>query len=216
VTYKSYHDATTRTSVLRAITNKEDEASWTRFFDLYAGFVFAIGRSKGLSAADADDVVQDVFADLSRKMQTFEYDPGKGRFRSYLLALVNWRALDKLKSRKREFDLKAGYSGEQESACDAVAELEEREWQTAAMNEALRRLQAEARPEHFAVFVESTIEGMDTETVMRLHGITRDNLYQIRTRLMARLRPLVENVLKEMDGGGPLSLHAYGSHSKTV
>lgn len=51
------------------------------------------------------------------------------------------------------------------------------------------------------MFIESTIEGVDTETVMKLHGISRDNLYQIRMRLTAKLRPLVNVVLKEMDEG---------------
>ena len=62
-----------------------DEAAWSRFFDLYAGFVFAISRSKGLTSEDADDIVQGVFSELARKMPTFEYDRTKGKFRSYLL-----------------------------------------------------------------------------------------------------------------------------------
>ena len=58
-----------------------------------------------------------------------------------------------------------------------------------------------ARPDHFAAFVESTVEGFDTETVMRLHGMTRDNLYQIRARFTAKLKTLVETIRTEMDEG---------------
>ena len=42
-------------------------------------------------------------------------------------------------------------------------------------------------------------EGQDTETVMRLYGLSRDNLYQIRTRLTAKLREATAAVLAEMD-----------------
>lgn len=201
MTYRSYHDATTRSSVLQMVKDTGDTTAWAHFFDLYAGFVFAIARSKGLSAEDADDVVQRVFVDLVRKMPTFQYDRQKGRFRSYLLELVNWRVIDKLKSGKRESELKAAYAEEVKSGRGNSVATADREWHAAALNEALRRLQAEVRPEHFAVFVESTVEGLEVETVMKLHGITRDNLYQIRTRLTARLKPLVEAVLKEMDEG---------------
>lgn len=209
MTYKSYHDATTRSSVLRAVKDTGDAAAWARFFDLYAGFVFAVARNKGLSAADADDVVQGVFADLVRTMPTFDYDRQKGRFRSYLLGLIHWRFIDKLKSLRRETDLKVAYGDEAKAAAataaadakDADDAADEREWQAAAFDEALRRLQKEVRPEHFAAFVESTVEGMDTGTVMQLHGLTRDNLYQIRTRLTARLKPLVAAVLEEMNEG---------------
>lgn len=203
MTYRSYHDATTRSSVLRAVADTGDAAAWARFFDLYAGFVFAIARSKGLSAEDADDVVQTVFGDLARKMPTFEYDRTKGKFRSYLLGLINWRVIDKLKAGRREVDFKAAYCDEVKAgtSVEVAADLAEREWQAAALDEALRRLQKEARPDHFAAFVESAVEGLDTETVMRLHGLTRDSLYQIRARFTAKLKPLVAAILKEMDEG---------------
>ena len=205
MSYRSYHDETTRSSVLRAVADTGDAAAWARFFDLYAGFVFAVARSKGLSADDADDVVQAVFADLARKMPTFGYDRAKGKFRSYLLELVNWRVIDRLKAGRREAELVSSYleAAKTEATVDAAADFAEREWQSAALNEALRRLQREARPDHFAAFVESTVEGLDTETVMRLHGLTRDNLYQIRARFTAKLKPLVAAVLKEMDDGTP-------------
>lgn len=203
MTYRSYHDATTRSSVLRSVADTGDAAAWARFFDLYAGFVFAIARSKGLSAEDADDVVQTVFGDLVRKMPTFEYDRTKGKFRSYLLGLINWRVIDKLKAGRREVDFRAAYCDEVKAgtSVEVAADLAEREWQAAALDEALRRLQKEARPDHFAAFVESAVEGLDTETVMRLHGLTRDNLYQIRARFTAKLKPLVAAILKEMDEG---------------
>ena len=62
-------------------------------------------------------------------------------------------------------------------------------------------MQEEARPDHFAAFVESTVEGIDTETVMRLHGMSRDNIYQIRTRFTAKLKTFVETIRTEMDEG---------------
>ena len=202
MTYRSYHDATTRSSVLAAVKDTGDEAAWARFFDLYAGFVFAIARRKGLSSEDSDDIVQGVFSELARKMPTFEYDRTKGKFRSYLLGLINWRVLDKLKADKRESELNAAYSEEEKSAAPVTeAAFIDQEWQNAAFDEALRRLQEEARPDHFAAFVESTVEGLDTETVMRLHGMTRDNIYQIRARFTSKLKTLVATIRTEMDEG---------------
>ena len=201
MTYRSYHDATTRSSVLAAVKDTGNEAAWARFFDLYAGFVFAIARSKGLTSEDADDIVQGVFSELVRKMPTFEYDRAKGKFRSYLLGLINWRVLDKLKADKRESERNETYRKEAKSVPVSEAAFIDQEWQNAAFNEALRRLQEEARPDHFAAFVESTVEGIDTETVMRLHGLTRDNLYQIRARFTAKLKTLVATIRTEMDIG---------------
>ena len=203
MTYRHFNNETTRSSVLKAVANTENEAAWSRFFDLYAGFVNSIARSKGLSADDADDVVQVVFGDLARKLPEFEYDRTKGKFRSYLVGLVNWRVMDRLKSGKRDADLKAKLREEAKSSVGRDDDgFAEREWQAAAMEAALRRMKSEVRPEHYAAFVASAVEGQDTETVMKLHGISRDNLYQIRTRLTAKLRETVAEVLAEMDAPG--------------
>ena len=198
MTYKHFNNETTRSSVIRAVADTENEAAWNRLFNLYAGFVFSIARRKGLKDEDADDVVQVVFADLVRNLPTFQYDRAKGKFRSYLTGLVNWRVMDRLKASKRDAELKANFWEEARSAAGEGDDFAEREWQAAAMEEALRRIKPDVRPEHYAAFV-AMKEGQDTETVMRLYGFSRDNLYQIRTRLTAKLREAVAKVLKEMD-----------------
>ena len=200
MTYRHFNNESTRSSVLRAVANTENEAAWQRLFDLYAGFVFSIARSKGLSDADADDIVQVVFMDLARNLPTFQYDRARGKFRSYLSGLVNWRVMDKLKAGKRDTDLKASFWEEAKSAASSGdGGFAEREWQAAALEEALRRIKPDVRPEHYAAFVASAVEGQDTEAVMRLYGLSRDNLYQIRKRLTEKLRETTAAVLAEMD-----------------
>ncbi len=206
MTYRHFNNEMTRSSVLRAVANTENEAAWQRFFDLYAGFIFSIARSKGLKPEDADDIVQIVFTDLARNLPTFQYDRSKGKFRSYLAGLVHWRVTDRLKAGKRDMELKASFEEEAKATGAANdAAFEEREWQAAALEEALRRIKPDARPEHYAAFVASAIEGQDTETVTRLYGLTSDNLYQIRKRLTAKLRETVASVLAEMDAPTEIS-----------
>ena len=199
MTYKHFNNETTRSSVIRAVADTENEAAWQRFFDLYAGFIFSIARSKGLNDTDADDIVQMVFADLARNLPTFKYDRAKGRFRSYLSGLVHWRVMDKLKAGKRDADLKAAFWEEAKGAAAEDDGFAEREWQAAALEEALRRIKPEVRPEHYAAFVASTVEGQDTDVVMKLYGISRDSLYQIRKRLTVKLREKLAEVRAEMD-----------------
>lgn len=200
MTYRHFNNETTRSSVIRAVANTENEAAWQRFFDLYAGFVFSIARSKGLNDTDADDIVQMVFSNLVRNLPSFKYDREKGRFRPYLAALVKWRVIDRLKAVRRDADLKADFMEEAKSAATTEDEdFEEREWQSAAMEETLRRIKPEVRPEHYAAFVASAVEGQDTDVVTKLYGISRDSLYQIRKRLTVKLREKLAEVRAEMD-----------------
>ena len=199
MTYRHFNNEATRSSVIRAVADTGNQAAWQRLFDLYAGFIFSIARSKGLSEDDADDVLQVVFSDLARNLPTFQYDRAKGKFRSYLTGLVHWRVNDKLRAVKRDSELKAAFWEEAKAAATDDDGFSEREWQQAALEEALRRIKPDVRPEHYAAFVASTVEGQDTDTVMNLYGLSRDNLYQIRTRLTAKLREAVTAVLAEMD-----------------
>lgn len=112
--------------------------------------------------------------------------------------------MDRLKSGKRDADLKAAFWEETKAAASSADEdFAEREWQAAAMEEALRRIRPDVRPEHYAAFVASAVEGQDAETVMRLYGLSRDNIYQIRKRLTMKLREAVAAVLDEMDSPAP-------------
>ena len=199
MTYRHFNNETTRSSVLKAVADTENETAWARFFDLYAGFVFSIARSKGLKDEEADDIVQVVFTDLVRMMPTFKYDRAKGKFRSYLIGLVHWRVKDRFRNALRDKEFMADYKTEVANMPPADLDFAEREWQTAAMEEALRRIKSDVRPEHYAAFVASAVEGQDTETVMHLYNLSRDNLYQIRKRLTSKLQETVSVVLTEME-----------------
>ena len=199
MTYRHFNNESTRSSVIRAVANTESEAAWQRLFDLYAGFVFSIARSKGLREEDADDIVQVVFVVLARNLPKFKDDRARGKFRSYLAGLVHWRVMDKLKAGKRDAELKESFWEEGQASLQEDGGFPEREWQQAAMEEALRRIKPDVRPEHYAAFAASAIEGQDTDAVAKLYGLTRDNLYQIRTRLTSKLRETVAQVLDEMD-----------------
>ncbi|MBO6307105.1 MAG: sigma-70 family RNA polymerase sigma factor [Paludibacteraceae bacterium] len=198
MTYRHFNNETTRSSVLKAVADTENEAAWSRLFDLYAGFVFSMARHKGLKPEDADDIVQVVFADLARNLPTFKYDREKGRFRSYLTGLVNWRVVDRLKASKRDAGLRANFWKEAKAA-GGDDEFSEREWQAAAMEEALCRMKPSVSPEHYAAFIASAVEGQDTDVVTKLYGISRDSLYQIRKRLTVKLHDKLAEVLDEMD-----------------
>ncbi len=200
MTYRHFNNESTRSSVLAAVADTGNEAAWRRLFDLYAGFVFSIARSKGLNDTDADDIVQIVFADLARNLPAFTYDREKGRFRAYLSSLARWRINDRLRFGKRDVELKASFMKDAKACMTATDEdFEEREWRAAALEEALRRIKPGVQSAHYAAFVASAIEGQDTETVARLHGISIDNLYQIRKRLTVKLRETVAQVLEDME-----------------
>ena len=80
----------TSTTLLAKLAEREtdvDQASWFRFFALYQPVMVEFARMRG-AGDDAEDVVQDVFADLVKVFQTGRYVRGKGQFKSYLATML--------------------------------------------------------------------------------------------------------------------------------
>ena len=74
----------TRPSLLVRIRDPRDAESWKLFVELYTPPVLRYCRVRGLQDADAADVAQEVMAQVTRSMQSFEYRPERGRFRDWL------------------------------------------------------------------------------------------------------------------------------------
>src|SRR5262249_5968124 len=83
---------TTSPSLLERLRQPNDQAAWARFVELYSPLLYYWARRAGLQAADASDLVQDVFEVLVRQMPLFVYSPHKS-FRGWLrsVTLNRWR-----------------------------------------------------------------------------------------------------------------------------
>ena len=80
----------TSTTLLAKLAEREtgiDQAAWYRFFALYQPVMVEFARTKG-AGDDAEDVVQEVFANLAKAFQAGRYAREKGSFRAYLAKML--------------------------------------------------------------------------------------------------------------------------------
>lgn len=75
------------------------DANWSRFTEVYAPVIRAYVLMEGVPAADAEDVVQDVFVRLVDVFRRDAYDREKGRFRTYLVTIMRRLLIDRLRRR---------------------------------------------------------------------------------------------------------------------
>ena len=200
--YKPFKNEETRTSVISGVKSGS-EAAWNRFFDLYAGYVFSLASHAGMIGADADDIVQTVFTELSRPGGFDGYERGKGSFRSWLRRRVQWRIADAFRQKATLPKPDPAFCGNADSVVVDPAEAQDELWRSAALEEAMRRLKAEAAPGHFAIFQASVVEEIPAEDVMALYHVSRDNLYQIRKRMRAALERHFKAALADLDSPLP-------------
>ena len=78
----------TRSSLLVRIRNLEDQRAWEEFVEIYTPLIYGYCRRHDLQEGDAADVAQESMRAVARSIGKFEYDPQRGKFRNWLLTVV--------------------------------------------------------------------------------------------------------------------------------
>jgi RNA polymerase sigma factor (sigma-70 family) len=122
--------------------------------------LYAYARRRGISAPDAEDLIQSFFAALLEKHALATVDPAKGRFRSFLLAALQHfivNEFDKASAQKRGGHLKTQpleIAGAEARYChepiDNVTpeKLFERRWALSILDQVLARLEQDYAGRH--------------------------------------------------------------------
>jgi RNA polymerase sigma-70 factor, ECF subfamily len=94
----SFNQARTSRTLLIRLRDSEDQRAWDEFHVRYSPMIR--GWCHRWFPREADDMAQEVLLILARRLRTFEYDPGVGRFRGYLKTVTE-RLMAELKDRER-------------------------------------------------------------------------------------------------------------------
>lgn len=87
-------------SLLERLRVQPNDASWKRLIDLYTPLLLRWLRQAGVDGADADDLMQEVFTVLFRKLPAFEHNQRAGAFRRWLHTILIYHIGGYWKSRK--------------------------------------------------------------------------------------------------------------------
>ena len=193
----------TSESLLHRLRSAPAHDAWREFYDVYWGAILRYCRKLGLSAHQAEDVLQETMVTLMRILPDFLYDRGRGRFRNFLLTIVHRKSLAILRRARRS--PAATVSGSPFVSAAAVIDEEPvtsaeslAQWREAICAEALRRLQSDPSLGEgtFAIFQAYAIEQQPAVEVARRFGVKENAVYQIKNRLLRRLRRDVEEMIR--------------------
>ena len=168
--------------------NGDDAAEWAKFAELYEPVIrIYIAQSGDASAADADDIVQDIFIRLVDVLRNGGYKREKGRFRNYLASMVRRLLIDRhRRAVYRGAGLEADVDHELLESSDpdpaAIVDMRLRlARHLAAVDHVLSRTMLEKRT--VAAYREYALEGQGADEVAVRHGMTVNNLRQLKHRI---------------------------------
>lgn len=184
----------TPVSLLESLRRPDPGPAWDRFVLLYTDLLYTWARRLGAAGADADDLVQDVFAVLVQQLPGFEYAAG-GRFRGWLWAVVRNKARER--ARRPAVPVAAGgLSDVPGPADDDPAEaVDDREYRDHLTRKALELMRADFEPVTWRAFWEVVAEGRPAGAVAADLGLTVNAVYLAKGRVLRRLRAELAGLL---------------------
>lgn len=186
----------TRVTLLLKIRDGDDAAAWQEFVDIYAPVLNQYAVRRGLQAEDAADVVQDVLRTVLLKIDGFEYDSAKGKFRGWLHTVTRNHIVNHQKKNQRHRG--SGDSGVQQLLNNQPGDHREQDdgwdetFQQQMLNVAMQRAKTEFTETNWLAFYRTSVEQTRPATVADQLQIKVGAVYVAKSRVVARLREIVE------------------------
>jgi RNA polymerase sigma factor (sigma-70 family) len=197
-------DATpsTRASLLVRLRDPQDERAWAEFTAIYSPLVYRLARRKGLQDADAADLVQEVLQAVASAIDRWDPDPMRGPFRNWLFRIARNLIINLLASQHRH---PRGIGG-----ADFVSLLEDRaspsredsalfelEYRRQLFEWASDRIRTEFQETTWAAFWRTWVDGRKSKDVAEELGLSLGAVYMARSRVVARLREVIDGVERD-------------------
>jgi RNA polymerase sigma-70 factor (ECF subfamily) len=203
---------TTRETLLQKLRDPKAERAWEEFYEMYWRVIVSYAQKLGLDEAGAHDVLQETMVALLRVLPQFQYDPEKGKFRNFLLTIVHRKVLAAKRRAKAKpevsFDAAAHEDGV--ALADVIADENspqpsdaiEAQWQESIQEEALRRIREDAslQGRTWDVFEAYVLKQETVTEVAKRFQMKENAVYQIKNRMIRRLREEVQKLTRELEG----------------
>ena len=180
---------TTRLSFLERLRDGADTRSWAHFHRHYGELLLNYARRLGASRETAEDVVQEVEMYVFKAINRFRHQERKGCFRAYLRSAVVHALARKARGQHHKETVLDPHTFDVLAKTDV---LQDAAWQQEhylhQIRSAMRLVAEEFEPvtlEAFRLHVLANEPAADTAAKL---GITRDSVYQAKSRVLRRLR----------------------------
>lgn len=191
---------TTQPSLLSRVRDPANDAAWREFDAQYRELIVRYCRARGLQTTDAEDVRQISMANLAKSLRSFEYQPGRGRFRGYLRQVVRSaisRHFGRPEARMRALDsgVLASVGAEESGGAD---EIWEQEWIRHHYRLAMDLVRTTFDARSVEVF-DRLLAGDAVAQVAEDYEMTTQAVHKVKQRIRDRLKELIAIQIEQED-----------------
>jgi RNA polymerase sigma factor (sigma-70 family) len=205
----------TRPSLLQRLKSGDDPQSWQDFYRIYGGLIRFFAEKAGLTADEAEEVVQETAIGVARHLPEFIYNPKVCRFKTWLLNLTRWRIQDQIRRRRklgsrsdaaesgaRMGQLKSGTSLGGVPIIESIADPSvpefgaewDKAWEKNLLDQALEALRVRIEERQLQVFDLCVTKGWPPGDVAETLGISVARVYLAKHRVSVLLKKEVRRL----------------------
>ena len=186
----------TSTTLLRQLAADTQHVRWGEFVRRYRPMMEDYLR-RHFPGLEAEDIVSETLIALVDVLKNYRYAPDEtGSFHNYLTGILKHKALHCHKMTERQAKSVAAFSDSVKSADAPVPSVEEQEWKETVFAIAVRQLLADETIQDRTkqVFLRVAINHESPDAVAESFGIKRNAVDQMKSRMMTKLREIVESL----------------------
>lgn len=192
----------TRSTLLIRLKDRSDEDAWRTFNALYRPMLVSYARWRGLSEADADDAAQQCVEVVLARIGDYEH---KASFKSWLRSIADHKVIDRIRARAggawgREVQPATGALEALEHRSPDGADEWDRQWAMAHLRHCAEVARREVSDHTYEAFRAYAVDGREPGAVAAALGITVNQVYVAKHRVMERIRAIMLELTGEEPG----------------
>jgi RNA polymerase sigma-70 factor, ECF subfamily len=171
-----------------------DKEAWERLVTLYTPFLHYWCRRWGVSRADADDVLQEVFQAISQNLKDFRREQAGHSFRGWMRGIARHKALSLRRRQKLRAEGGTGFYRQSlliaDDGASSIADGETAENEAVGIlyGQALKLVKSEFEDRTWQAFWRAVIDGQAPMIVAEDLGVTAAAVRQAKSRVLRRLK----------------------------
>jgi RNA polymerase sigma-70 factor (ECF subfamily) len=190
----------TQHTLLKRIQVGKSEQDWEDFVVYYQPFIRGvIYRASSPSAAEAEDLAQEVLIKLFKHLSS--YDSSKGKFRSWLAQIVRnsiYTRHQKQSDDRKNVPIVDG--GEEHFSSPNPLDLQiEQDWKDHICHLAMERLESVFSPKAIELF-KLSLEGLSGPELTERTGLKQQSIYVMKSRVKKRFIQETQELMRELEG----------------
>ena len=184
-------DYNTRHTLIAKIRDQHDDHSWEDFVYFYQRYIYVVISKMGVSHQDIEDLVQRVLLALWEKLPSFEYEPNKCKFRTWMNQITRNSVIAYFRKQKRhrnDLDRAASIqlNESDEHNEPEIYSMAENEWKLHVSNLAWNNIKDEFKGKASQVFLLFS-EGKEIEFICKELDIKKNTAYVLKNRVQDKL-----------------------------